>query len=105
MVCFVSIGPCVFCCISRSFAFGGRCVTRGREHGTMSRLMFRVIKASQPPCKMRERMRHISVCYAVRSAPASQFVVSARGILVKNVLMPTVVGNKLFIRQYMTDTH
>ena len=47
----------------------------------------------------------MSVCYAVRSAPPSQFVVSARSISAKNVLMPTLVGNKLFIRQYMMDTH
>ena len=37
--------------------------------------------------------------------PPSQFVVIAWSIIVKNVLMPTLVGNKLFIRQYMMDTH
>ena len=47
----------------------------------------------------------VCVCYAVRSAPPSQFVVSARTNIVKNVLMHTLVGNKLFIRQYMMDTH
>ena len=45
------------------------------------------------------------VCYAVRSAPPSQFVVSAKNIIVKNVLMPTLVGNKLCRTQYMMDTH
>ena len=47
----------------------------------------------------------MSMCSAVRSAPPSQFVVSARSISVKNVLMPTLVENKLFIRQNMMDTH
>ena len=79
-------------------------VTHLMGHGTMSRLMFGLIKATQPPRKMRERMRQMSMCYAVKSAPPSQFVVSARSIIVKNVLMPTLVGNKLFIRQYMMDT-
>ena len=37
--------------------------------------------------------------------PPSQSGVSATSIIVKNVLMPTLVGNKLFIRQYMMDTH
>ena len=32
--------PCVFCCISRNFAFGGRSVTLLMDHGTMSRVMF-----------------------------------------------------------------
>ena len=92
-------------CISRNFAFRVRSATHLMGHGTMSHLMFGLIKATQPPCKMRERMRQMCVCYAVRSAPPSQFVVSARSITVKNVLMPTLVGNKLFIRQYMMDTH
>ena len=59
--------------------------------------MFGLIKATQPPRKMRERMRQMCVCYAVRSAPPSQFVVSARSIIVKNVLMPTLVGNKVLL--------
>ena len=33
----------------------------------------------------------------VKTAPPSQLVVSARRIIVTNVLMPTFVGNKLFI--------
>ena len=49
--------PCVFCCISRKIAFGGRSVTLLMDHGTMSRLMFGPIKATRPPLKMRERMR------------------------------------------------
>ena len=47
----------------------------------------------------------MSACYAVCRGPPSHFVVSARSIIVKNVLMTTLVGNKLFIRQYMMDTH
>ena len=50
-------------------------------------------------------MRQMRVCNVVRSAPTSQFVVSARSVIVQNVLMPTLVGNKLLIRQYMMDTH
>ena len=41
----------------------------------------------------------------VRSASPSQLVVSARSIVVMNALMPTLVGNKLFISQYMSNTH
>ena len=32
-------------------------------------------------------------------------VVSARSIIVMKVLMPTLVGNKLFISQYMSNSH
>ena len=48
---------CVFCCISRSFAFGGRSVALLMDHGTMSHLMFGLIKATKPPRKMMEKMR------------------------------------------------
>ena len=65
--------PCVFCCISCNFAFGGRSVTRLMGHGTMSRLMFGLIKATQLPRGMRERMRQMCVCYAAKSAPPSHF--------------------------------
>ena len=74
-------------------------------HGTMSRLMFGLIKATRPPPKIRERMRQMWVCCVVKSDPPSLFVVSARSIVVMNVLMPTLVGNKLFIRQYMMDAN
>ena len=47
----------------------------------------------------------VCVCYVVGSAPPSQFVVSATSIILGNVLMPTLAKNKLFIRQYMIDTH
>ena len=94
---------CMFCCISRNFAFGDKSVTLLLGHGTMSCLMFGLIKATQPPRKMRERMRLCVHC-VVKSAPPSQFVVSARSIIVTNVMMPTLVGNKLFISQYMMDT-
>ena len=39
--------PCMFCCISCHFAFGGRSVTLVMDHGTMFRLMFALIKATQ----------------------------------------------------------
>ena len=63
--------------------------------------MFGPIKATQPQRKMRERMRWMCVRCVVRNTPP--FVVSARSIIVTNVLMPTLVGNKLFISQYMMD--
>ena len=75
------------------------------DHGTMSRLMFGLIKATHPPHKMRERMRQMCVCCVVKSALQSQLVVSAKSIIVMNLLMPTLVGNKLFISQYMCNTH
>ena len=80
-------------------------VTHLMGHGTMPRLILGLIKATQLPRKMRERKRQMCVCYAFRSAPPSQFVVSARSIIVTKVLMPTLVGNKLCIRQYMMNTH
>ena len=98
-------GPCVFCCISRNFAFGGRSVTLLMDRGTMSHLMFGLIKATRPPRKMRERMRQMCVPCVVRRAPPSQVVVSARSIIVMNVSMPTIVGNNMSISQYMSNTH
>ena len=60
--------PCVFCCVSRNSAFGGRLVTLLMDHGTMSRLMFGLIKATQPPCKMGKRMRSkCALCCQKRS--------------------------------------
>ena len=50
------------------------------------------------------RMRQMHVHCVVRSAPPLQLVVSARSIIVMNVLMPTLVGTKLFISQYMSNT-
>ena len=38
---------CVFCCISRNFVFRGRFVILLMDHGTMSRLMFGLIKAAR----------------------------------------------------------
>ena len=49
--------PCVFCRISRNFAFGGRSVTLLMDCGSMSLLMFGLMKATQPARRMRERMR------------------------------------------------
>ena len=34
-----------------------------------------------------------------------KLVVSARSIIAMNVLIPTLVGIKLFVKQYMMDTH
>ena len=87
--------PCVFCCISRNFAFGGRSVTFFMDHVTMSRLMFGLIKATRPPRKMRERMRHMCVPCVVRSAPPSQLAVSAMSIIAMNVSMSTLVGEQI----------
>ena len=70
----------------------------------MSRLMLGLMKATRPPPKMRESMGQICVPCVVRSTTPSQLVVSARSP-VMNVLMPTLVGNKLFVGQYMSNTH
>ena len=44
--------------------------------------------------------------YGEPKRPVSlMFVLSARSSIVTNVLMPTLVGNKLFIRRYMMETH
>ena len=48
--------PCVFCGIL------GRSVTLIMDHGTMSRLMFGLIKATRPPRKMKEREGEADVC-------------------------------------------
>ena len=96
---------CMFCCISHNLAFGGRSVTLVMDHGTVSCLMFGLAKATQPPRKMTERMRQMCVPCVVRSAPPSKLVVNARSIIVVNALMPTLVGNKLCISQYMSITH
>ena len=60
--------PCVFCYISRNFAFGGRSIALFMNRGSMPRLMYGLIKATQLPRKMRERMRQMCVCCVVRSA-------------------------------------
>ena len=83
--------------VSRNFAFGGRSVTLLMDHGTMSHLMFGLIKATRLPRKMKQRMGPMCVPCVVKSAPPSQVVVSARNILVMNVLMPTLEGKRLFI--------
>ena len=49
-------------------------------------------------------MRQMCVLCVVGGAPPSQFVASARSIIVTHVLTPILVGNKLFICQYMMDT-
>ena len=73
--------PCVFFCISHDFAFGGRYITLLMDHGTISCLMFGLIKATRPPRKMKERMRQMCVPCVVRGAPPSQLVVSATTLL------------------------
>ena len=97
--------PCGVCCISHNFAFRGGSVTLVMDHGSMSRLMFGLIKATRPPRKMQERMRQMCVPCVVQSAPPSQIAVSANSIIVMNMSMPTFVGNRLFISQYMSVTH
>ena len=37
----------VFCCILHNFAFGGKSVTPPKDHGSMSRLMFGLTKATR----------------------------------------------------------
>ena len=69
----------------------------------MSHLMFGLIKATQPR-KMRERMRKMRVPCVVRSVPPPQLVLSARRIIVVNVLMPKLLENILFISQCMSNT-
>ena len=67
--------------------------------GTLRRqgCMFGLIKAIRPPRKMKERMRQMCVPCVVRSSPPSQVAVSARSIIVMNVLMPTLVVKRLFV--------
>ena len=96
---------CAFCCVSHNFAFGGRSVTLLMVHGTMSRLMFGMTKATQPPRKMRERMRQRCVLGVVKGAPPSQFMVSARRVIVLNVLTFTSVGMILVVRHRKSDMH
>ena len=97
----------VFCCILRNFAFAGRCVTPPMDHGTMSRLMFGLTKATRPPGKMMQRMRQKCVCCVVRSAPLSRFVMSVRStegaLKVLNGLTPTLVGPMLFVKYNIND--
>ena len=44
----------VFCCNLHNFASGGKSVTPPTDHGSMSRLMFGLTKATRPPRKMRQ---------------------------------------------------
>ena len=90
-----------FCCILRNFAFAG---TPPMDHGSMSRLMFGLTKATRPPPKMRQRMRQNGVCCVVRNAPPSQFVMSVRSTNVLNVLTPTLVGAMLFVKYNTNDS-
>ena len=71
-----------------------------RQH---MRLMFGLINATQPPCKMRKRMRQRCGLCVAKSSPPSQFVVSARSIILLNVLTPTVVEIVLFVRHMISD--
>ena len=93
-----------FCCNLCNFAFAGKSFTPlpPMDHGSMSRIMFGLTKATRPPRKMRQRMRQKCVCCVVRSAPPSQFVMSVKSTIVLNVLTPTLVGAMLFI-QYNTN--
>ena len=52
-------------------------------------------------------MKQKCVPCVVKNAPPSQFVMSARGIIVLNVLMPTLGGIILFVRHNISisDMH
>ena len=65
--------------------------------------MFGLTKATQPPRKMRHRMRQMCVCCVVGSVPLSQFVVSVKSTIVLNVLTPTLVGPMLFVKYNAND--
>ena len=92
-----------FCCISLSFASGGKSVTPPTDHGSMSRLRFGLTKATRPPRKMRQRMRRKCVFCVAKGAPPSQFVMSVRSTIVMNVLTPTLVGPMLFVKCNTND--
>ena len=79
-------------------------VTPPTDHGSMSRLMFGLTKATRPPCKMRQRMRQNCVCCVARSAPPLQFVMSVRSTIVLNVLTPTLLGPMLFVKYNTNDS-
>ena len=93
-----------FCCISHSFASGGKSVTPPTDHGSMSRLRFGLTKATRPPRKMRQRMGRKCVCCVANGAPPSQFVMSVRSTSVMNVLTPTLVGPMLFVKYTTNDS-
>ena len=59
-------GQSILCCILRHFAFAHRCVTPPTDHGSMSSLIFGLTKATQPPHKMRQRMRQTNVVCLVQ---------------------------------------
>ena len=92
-----------FCCISQSFASGGKSVTPPTDHGSMSRLRFGLTKATGPPRKMRQRTRLECVCCVANVAPPSQFVMSVRSTIVMNVFTPTIVGPMLFVKYTTND--
>ena len=94
----------VLCCILHNFALAGKSVTPAMDHGSMSRVMFGLTKATQPPRKMRQMMRQKCVCCVVRSTPPSQFVMSVRNTIVLNVLTPTLVGPMLFVKYNTNDS-
>ena len=90
--------------ILHSFASAGKSVTPPTDHGSMSRLMFGLTKATRPPLKMRQRMRQKCVCCVAKGAPPSQFVMSVRSTIVLNVLTPTLVGPRLFVKYNTNDS-
>ena len=72
----------------------------------MSCLMYGLKKATQPPCKMRERMRQRCVLCVVKNAPPSQFVESVRSIVVRNVLTSTLdLPPNAKLREMQQNTH
>ena len=62
-----------FCCILHSFASVGKSVGPPTDHGSMSRLMFGLTKATRPPHKMRQRMRQKCVSCCQRRSTVAVF--------------------------------
>ena len=93
-----------FSCILHIFASGGKSVTPPTDHGSVSRLIFGLTKATRPPCKMRQRMRQKCVCCVAKGAPPLHFVMSVRSTIVMNVSTPTLVGPMLFVKYNTNDS-
>ena len=104
----------VFCCILRISLRVRRqvCHPPPMDHGSMSRLMFGLTKATRPPRKMRQRMRQKCVCCVVRSLLCCQKRSTVtvcdeckeHCCIVLNVLTPTLVGAMLFVKYNTNDS-
>ena len=88
---------CVFCCILHNFAFGGKSVTPPygpREHVT-PHVWTDQSNSAATQDEIEDEAEVFVLC--CRSAPPSQFVMSAKSTIVLNVLTPTLVG-LLFVK-------